>query len=131
MTNLQKQEQTDLERAQERGLQQVEQFVQPRASVYEQQDTVVLELEIPGVSRDKVDVTVERDELTVTAWRTQEDNSKMEVLHRERIPLHYRRSFVVSDKIDTGRISASCVDGVLRLTLPKSEGAKPRKIAIE
>ena len=130
MTNLQKHESTNVERPGDTG-HQVEQFVQPRASVYEQADAVVLELELPGVARDRIDVTVERDELTVTGWRNQEDLSKYEILHRERIPLHFKRSFVVSDKIDTGRISAACVNGVLRLTLPKSEGAKPKKIAIE
>lgn len=113
------------------GRSQMEQFVQPRASVYENADSVVLELELPGVPRDKIDVTVERDELTVTGWRTQDDLSKCEIIHRERLPLPYRRSFVLSDRIDTSRLTAQSNDGVLRLTLPKSEGAKPRKINIE
>jgi HSP20 family protein len=129
--NVQKHEGTQLETTRDNRPGQVEQFVQPRASVYEHEDSVILELEMPGVARDKIDVTVERDELTVTGWRQQEDLSGLEILHRERIPLHYRRSFVLSDRINTGAIGASCNDGVLRLTLPKSEGAKPRKIAIE
>lgn len=110
---------------------QAERFMQPRTSVFENGDNVVLELEMPGVTRDKIDVTVEKDELTVTGWRQTEDYDKFEVLHRERVPMNFRRTFVLSDIIDTGKISAACSDGVLRLTLPKADVAKPKKITIE
>jgi HSP20 family protein len=110
---------------------QAENFIQPRASVYEQGDSIILELEMPGVCRDKIDVTVEQDELTVTGWRHGEDTANYEILHQERVPVSFRRSFVLGETIDTGKISAVCRDGVLRLTLPKSEGSKPKKITIQ
>jgi HSP20 family protein len=110
---------------------QVDQFVQPRASVYEAAEAVILELEMPGVSRDKIDVTVEKDELTVTGWRHAEDYQKYEVIHQERLPLSFRRSFVLGDTIDADNIGAALNNGVLRLSLPKSERAKPKKISID
>ena len=108
-----------------------EQFIRPRVAVYEDQDAVYLELEVPGVARDKIDVTVEKDELTVTGWRTPDDYSKCEVLRRERVPLSFRRAFVLSETVDTNKIAAAYADGTLKLTLSKCEVAKPRKIAIE
>lgn len=107
------------------------QFVQPRVSVLEDAEKVYLNLEMPGVDRDKIEVTVEHDELTVTGYRSQEDYGEAEIIHRERLPLNYRRSFILSDKIDNGTISATYDRGVLKLSLPKSEGSKPRKITIE
>ena len=131
MADIQKHESRTAPELQSADQRQTERFVQPRASVWESTDSVVLELEMPGVTRDQVEVTVHRDELTVTGWRTPEDYEKAEVLHCERILLNYRRSFVMSDKIDSGRINAAQINGVLTLTLPKSEGAKPRRISID
>ena len=107
-----------------------EEFVQPRASVFERKDDVILELEMPGVARDKVDVTVENDELTVTGWRQADDYSKCELLLGERPSRPYRRAFVLSESIDTQKVGAVCENGVLKLTLPKVEAAKPKKIDI-
>ena len=108
-----------------------EPYVQPRASVYGEQDAVTIELEMPGVVKDKVEITVEQDELTVTGYRQIEDYSKHEVLHQERVPFNYRRSFVLSETIDSGKIHANLDNGVLKLTLPKAETAKPRKITVQ
>ncbi|MBX7247242.1 MAG: Hsp20/alpha crystallin family protein [Candidatus Sumerlaeaceae bacterium] len=108
-----------------------ERYVQPRASVFGAQDAVTIELEMPGVVKDKVEITVEQDELTITGYRQVEDYSKHEVLHQERVPFNYRRSFVLSETIDSGKIQANLENGVLKLTLPKAETAKPRKIAVQ
>lgn len=116
---------------QNREAQPLEQYVQPRASVYENGSAVVIELEMPGVSRDRVEVMVEKDELTITGHREQPETEKYEILHQERIPLNYRRTFILGEAIDSSRIEAKNLNGVLRLTLPKSEGAKPKKITIQ
>lgn len=129
MQNLTKREDQRIQ--QQDGINQAEQFVRPRAAVYEDGDQVCLELEMPGVGRDSIDVTIEKDELTVTGWRKPDDYSGCEVVHRERVPLSFRRSFVLSDALDTSKIGASYVDGVLKLTLPKSEVSKPKKITIQ
>lgn len=133
MENLTKRTQTGMPQEKQGNGQseQAERFVQPRASVYERGDNIILNLEMPGVTRDKIEVTVEKDELTVTGWRQVDSYEDCEVLRRERLPVNFRRTFVLSENIDTGKISASCDNGVLSLTLPKSEGAKPRKIEIQ
>jgi HSP20 family protein len=110
---------------------QTERFMEPRASVTERADEVWLELEMPGVERDKIEVTIERDELTITGYRRPESYENVEVLHQERLPANYRRSFVLGDQIDGSKISAQYESGVLRLVLPKAETAKPRKITIQ
>lgn len=106
-------------------------FVTPRSSVYDTADAVVVELEMPGVGRDNIDITVDKDELTVTGHRTRSADEGYEVVHQERLLLNFRRSFVLSERIDTGNIAASYDNGVLQLTLPKSAEAKPRKISID
>lgn len=108
-----------------------ERTIAPRASVYETANEVILELEMPGVSRDSIDVSVENDELTVTARRVLQVDEGAEWLHQERLPFNYRRAFILSDRVDTANIAAGYVDGVLKLTLPKAPEAKPKKITID
>mgnify|MGYP000204744728 CR=1 FL=1 len=108
-----------------------ERWLSPRALIYAKTDEVVLELEMPGVQRDKIEVTVERDELTVTGWRQVEDYENYQVLHQERAPFHYKRAFVLSENVRADRISASYDNGVLRLTIPRAEDSKPRRIEIQ
>jgi len=107
-----------------------EKFVTPRASIYDSTDAVVLELEMPGVGRDNIEITVDKDELTVSGRRNRPSDEQCEVLHQERLLFNFRRGFVLSERIDTGNISAAYENGVLRLTLPKSAEAKPQKIEI-
>jgi len=108
-----------------------ERFVTPRATVVDTTDAVILELEMPGVAKDAISVTIDRDELTVTGSRKQEEYANAEILHQERPTWNFRRSFVLSECIDGSRTSAGYENGVLRLTLPKCEDAKPRKIEIQ
>lgn len=108
-----------------------ERTISPRASVYETPDEVVLELEMPGVKRDSVHIQVENDELSITGERSVKLDHGYEMLHQERVPFSYRRSFVLSDRIASGNIKARCQDGVLELILPKAAQAKPRRIEID
>ncbi len=108
-----------------------ERTVSPRASVYDSGEEVVLELEMPGVDREKLDIRVDNDELTIYGVRQVHGYDGYEVLHQERLPLNYRRTFILSDRVDSAKISAGYEHGVLRLTLPKVAKAKPRKITIE
>lgn len=134
MTELMKQQDTDNEiQTRSNGTPEQtasERFVTPRASIFDTADAVVLELEMPGVGKDNVEITVDKDELTVLGRRSRPSEPNIEVLHQERLLLNFRRSFVLSERIDTGNISAAYENGVLRLTLPKSAEAKPRKISI-
>ena len=84
---------------------------------------------MPGVNKDGLEITLENNELTIIGRRNSETVSG-ELLFRERSAAHFRRIFELDPAIDTGRINAKVIQGVLTLTLPKSEQVKPRKIAV-
>ena len=109
---------------------QTEQFVCPAASVTEQGDNYLLQVEMPGVNREGIELSVENNELTITGRRSL---SAVEgtVLHRESRSENFRRAFELDPSVDTGRISARIEQGILTLTLPKAEQLKPRKITVE
>jgi HSP20 family protein len=92
-------------------------------------DRFVIEFDLPGVSKDSIDLDVERNVLTVRAERVPR-NGDWEALASERPRGMFSRQLVLGDNLDTEHIDASYEDGVLRLRIPVSEKAKPRKIAI-
>jgi len=100
-----------------------------RANIREANDAFVLELEMPGVERDGLEITVENNELTIVGRRKDTDLPG-ETVYRESRPLDYRRVFDLDPSIDVGKISAKIDQGIVRLTLPKAESVKPRKIAV-
>jgi HSP20 family protein len=108
---------------------QTERFISPSASVTENADGYILELEMPGVNKDGLDISIENNELSITGRRS---NPGIEgaLIHRESRPHNYRRSFEIDPSIDTGKISARITQGVVTLTLPKAEEVKPRKIKV-
>lgn len=89
----------------------------------------VIELDMPGVSTDTLDLDVERNVLTVRAERPAA-NGDWEMLASERPKGLFSRQLVLGDNLDLERISASYEAGVLRLRIPVAERAKPRKIQI-
>ncbi|HWU33530.1 MAG TPA: Hsp20 family protein [Marmoricola sp.] len=93
-------------------------------------DAFVLELELPGVAKDSIDLDIERNVLTVRAERVAR-NGDWEMLASERAKGLFSRQLVLGDNLDLDRIEANYADGVLRLTIPVAEKAKPRKIAIK
>jgi HSP20 family protein len=107
-----------------------ERYAVPRASVYEAPDAVILDMEMPGVPREQVQISVENDELTVTGRRIKDAGEDLQIFYQERPTASFRRSFILNEGISVGEITASMENGVLRLTMPKSAKAKPRKIEI-
>ena len=105
------------------------QFVTPDVNIYEAKDGYVLEAEMPGVNKDGLEITLEGHEITITGRQTDEVVAG-EPLFRERHGADYRRVFELDPAIDTARIAARMNQGVLHLSLPKSEAVKPRKIAV-
>jgi len=104
--------------------------VTPAADIYEAGDEYVLKLEMPGVSRENLEITLDRDELEITGKANAETPAdKMERYCEYRLCDFYRR-FRVGEDIDRNSIKAALDNGVLTLTLHKSEQAKPRKIDI-
>ncbi len=92
-------------------------------------DRFVIELDLPGVSRDSIDLDVERNVLTVRAERVAR-NGDWEALASERPRGAFSRQLVLGDNLDLDQIEAGYDDGVLRLVVPVAEKAKPRKINI-
>ena len=93
-------------------------------------DHLVVTFDLPGVPADAIDLTVERNQLTVTAERSIERQDGDEWLVAERPTGRCSRQLMLGDNLDTDRIEADFADGVLRITIPVAEQAKPRKVAI-
>jgi HSP20 family protein len=106
-----------------------EQFVAPPASVIEAGAGYTLEVEMPGVNRDGLDISVENNELTIVGRRSFPIVEGM-LIHHESRPENFRRTFELDPSIDANKISAKVEQGLVTLTLPKTEHIKPRKIAV-
>jgi HSP20 family protein len=99
--------------------------------IYEQDGNIVLKAELPGVDPKDVDVRVENNVLTLRGERKLDNEVKRENYHRvERSYGAFSRSFTLPNVIDTEKIKAEYKDGVLRMTLPTREEAKPKQISI-
>ena len=109
--------------------QATEQFVAPAATVLENTDGYTLEVEMPGVNKESLEMWVENNELTILGRRSVPAVEGTRI-HQESRPENFRRSFELDPSIDAGKISAKIEQGVVTLTLPKAEQVKPRKIAV-
>ncbi|HZS18857.1 MAG TPA: Hsp20/alpha crystallin family protein [Candidatus Udaeobacter sp.] len=108
---------------------QAEQFVLPPSRVIESGDGYTLEVEMPGVNKDGLDVSVENNELTIIGRRSRAVVEGT-LMHLESRPENFRRTFELDPSIDANKISARIEQGLATLTLPKAEQVKPRKITV-
>jgi HSP20 family protein len=106
-----------------------EQFVAPPASVIEAGDGYTLEVEMPGVNKDGLDISVENNELMIVGRRSLPIVEGM-LIHHESRPENFRRTFELDPSIDANKIGAKIEQGLVTLTLPKAEHVKPRKITV-
>ena len=106
-----------------------EQFITPPASVREIGDGYTLEIEMPGVKKDGLEISVENNELTIIGRRTL-PVVEGTLIHRESRAENFRRMFEIDPSIDANKISARIDQGLVTLTLPKAEHVKPRKITV-
>jgi HSP20 family protein len=97
---------------------------------WRQGDEFVVEFDLPGVKAQDLDLDVERNVLTVKAERPIFDGRDAEMIAAERPRGVFSRQLILGDNLDTDRLQAEYDAGVLRLTIPVSEHAKPRKIEI-
>ena len=109
--------------------QRSEQFTTPVASVIEGSDVYMLNVEMPGVNKEGLEISVENNELTIIGRRSL-PQIEGTLIHRESRPENFRRVFELDPSIDMSKISARIEQGVLTLTLPKAEQVKPRKITV-
>ena len=106
-------------------------YVRPRADITENAQGFLVQVEMPGVNRQGLDITFENGELTLTGHRAQATvPTGGELLYRESRPSDFRRTFELDQSIDAAAITATLEQGLLTLALPKAEAAKPRKIAV-
>lgn len=105
------------------------QFVAPEVNIFETKDGYILEAEMPGVGKEGLELTLEDNEIAIIGRRNREVPDG-EPLLRERYSADYRRVFELDPAIDTSRIVAKVNQGILTLSLPKSERVKPRKIDV-
>lgn len=110
--------------------QKEQQRLQPFCSICEEDGSVQLTLEMPGVDKTGIEVSVENNELVINGTRSASSvNGKY--LIRERSEGNYRKRFIIDESIDQDRIEAVMEDGVLSLKLFTKETAKPKKIEIK
>jgi HSP20 family molecular chaperone IbpA len=102
----------------------------PTADIYEDRDSLKVILEMPGVEKDNVNVRVEEGVLFVEGRLDLSKYRGLQSLYTEYNIGNYARTFRLSNAIDQDRIGAELKDGVLSLTLPKAERAKPRTIQV-
>ena len=110
-------------------------YVRPAASITETTEGFVVQVEMPGVNRQGLEITFENGELTLVGHRApaapgHDGATAPQALYRESRQADYRRVFEVDSTIDAARIGANLEQGLLTLNLPKAEAAKPRRIEI-
>jgi len=108
---------------------QTEQFVAPMASVAEETDGYVLRVEMPGVNKEGLEISLEDNELTIIGRRSLPAIDGTLVHHESRRE-SFQRTFELDPSIDGNKIGAKIEQGILTVTLPKAEHVKPRKIAV-
>lgn len=97
---------------------------------YRKGDEFVALFDLPGVAADSINLTVERNVLTVHAERRRPGDDDVELLIGERPNGTFSRQLFLAETLDTERLAAEYVDGVLRLTVPVKEQAKPRRVNV-
>lgn len=104
--------------------------LKPQFSVQENSDGYHLTVLVPGVARDGVEITAENDQFRVQARRAFQVPSGWRPVYGEIPTADYELVLTCGENVDASRARAELTDGVLRITLPKSEALKPRKIAV-
>lgn len=97
---------------------------------YRDGDRFVVHFDLPGVATDSIDLTVEKNVLTVHASRARTQADSVELLIAERPHGEFSRQLFLGETLDSDQIDASYQDGVLTVAIPVAEKAKPRKVAI-
>ncbi|HEY9785787.1 MAG TPA: Hsp20/alpha crystallin family protein [Candidatus Obscuribacterales bacterium] len=103
----------------------------PRTDIYESKDQLLLIADMPGVTQETVEITLEQNILTIYGRVEQPEFPGYQLTYAEYGLGDYRRVFALSNEIDREGIQAFVKDGVLKLVLPKSKDAIPRRIAVK
>src|SRR5213593_1562566 len=121
--------QTQTEKRPARGMQAEREYIAPPANISATGDEYLIELDMPGVSKEGLEITVEGNELSIIGRRP-EPSLPGTPYYCESVDADYCRCFEVGPEVDTSKIRAEMQQGILKLHLPKSERVKPHKIEI-
>jgi HSP20 family protein len=102
----------------------------PPVDIYEDDAGIIVLADMPGVSKEQLGVRVTGDNLVIEGTVTAPVSGDMELLYGEVLNSQYRRSFTLSRELDPGKIEAKLANGVLRVSIPKAEEAKPHRIEV-
>lgn len=105
-------------------------YVVPPVDVFENDHAITLLADLPGVTREQLQLRVDGDALVLEATASTQGPQDMQLVYGEAQCPTYRRRFTLSRELDTSRIEAQLRDGVLKLTIPKAEEARPRRIEV-
>jgi len=104
----------------------------PSCDIYETENEVVVKAELPEVKKEDVNVSIDNNILTIRGERKLSEETKRENYHRvERSYGEFSRSFTLPSFVDTGKVNAEYKDGILRVTMPKREEAKPKQVDVK
>jgi HSP20 family protein len=104
----------------------------PAMDIVEEKDNFLVKVDLPGLSKEDVSVSIQDGFLTIKGERKYDAEKKeTNYYHRERVHGTFSRSLQLPTRIDAGKVLATFRDGVLHVTLPKSEEAKPKEIKVD
>jgi HSP20 family protein len=103
----------------------------PRTNLSDTGDNLELIAEVPGVSKEALNVKIQGNYLEISGSRNSDNPEGYKVHRTERETTSFSRSFTLPYEVDAAKVEATLKDGLLKMTLPKSETAKPRQISIQ
>ena len=101
----------------------------PAVNVYQDKDQFTVVVELPGLKKEEIEISLHDDTLTIAGERKREESSAQEFL-TERLYGKFQRSLTLPTAVDAEKVKASYKDGLLQVELPKAEDAKPKKIEV-
>lgn len=102
----------------------------PLVDVCEDESSITLRAELPGMTREAIEIEVTHDSLTIKGERTIDEEQKKNYVRVERLYGPFARTFAINTPVKTGNVKANYKDGVLEIILPKAEETKPKKIEV-
>ena len=104
----------------------------PAVDVLDRNDAILVRAEMPGIDKESIDITIEKNILAITGTvKNEEEVKEKDYYHRERRHTSFSRKVTLPTKVDETKVKATFKDGLLEVTLPKAEKAQPKKIAVE
>ncbi len=102
----------------------------PALDLYQNNDNVIAVVELPGMRKDDIDISLHDGMLTIAGERERTSDEGENAERTERFSGKFRRSVSLPTRVDAGKVNASYKDGILTITLPKAEEAKPKKVEV-